>query len=382
MRHTAKICFLSLLPLFITTGCWNLKEPDQLAFVAGNGLDLTKNGKLEASTLLVIPAGIGGGQINGGEKKESYQVMNATGKNVSDALDNIQSKLSRVVFAGHRDIFLVGQSLAEHGMGNTIDTFMRSSQSDMRAMIYLVKNGQPKDVFSSAPFFEPFITTTLSEEQEAIGLKPYLAREFVADVWSDATQPLLPVVSLNPSTHYSYNGSAILNKDDGVKLVGFLDKEETSYARWLTNRLISFTLTAFVSKGNGNISLSLDNLGRRIKVLQVGETIQIDVHLTGGGTIIENSTKLDSSKRKDLLLIQKEISLQTEKSTQKLVKKVQEAYKMDIFGFGESVHQQYPLQWKTLKHNWTKTFPTVAVSVSVDIRINDSGLTHSSLNKP
>jgi len=381
MKHTAKICFQLLLPLFITTGCWNLKEPDQLAFVAGNGLDLTQDGKLEASALLVTPSGIGGGQISGGEKKESFHVMNTTGKNVSDALANMQSMISRVVFAGHRDIFLVGQKLAEKGIGDTIDPFMRNAQSDMRAMIYVVKNGRPQDVFSSEPFFDPFITTTLSEEQEAIGLKPYLAREFVVDVLSDATQPLLPAVSLNPSKQYSYSGSAILDKDDGVKLVGFLDKKESNYALWITNRITSFTLTTYVPEGGGDISLTIDTVGRRIRVKQIDEMIQIDVHLTGEGAIIENNTNLDPSNRKDLLLIQEKISQKTQKSIQQLVKKVQKEYKMDIFGFGESVHQQYPLQWKTMKHNWPKTFPTLHVSVKVDLQCRDSGLANSSLNR-
>ncbi|WML39656.1 Ger(x)C family spore germination protein [Neobacillus sp. OS1-2] len=380
MKSTAIIFFQLLIPLLMTTGCWNLKEPDQLAFVGGNGLDLTEDGKLEASALLVTPSGVGGGQ-SGGDKKGSFHVMNATGKNVSDALANMQTMISRVVFAGHRDIFLVGQKLAEKGMGDTIDPFMRSAQSDMRAMIYVVKNGRPKDVFSSKPFFDPFITTTLSDEQEAIGLKPYLAREFVVDVLSDGTQPLLPAVSLNPSKQYSYSGTAILNKDDGVKLVGFLDKKESTYALWIADRISSFILTTFVPEGDGNISLTIDTIGRRIKAKQIEERIQIDVHLIGEGAIIENNTNLDPSKREDLLLIQEKVNQKTKKSIEQLVKKVQEEYQMDIFGFGETVHQQYPRQWKKIKQNWPKTFPTVDVLVKVELQCNDSGLANSSLNR-
>lgn len=379
MKRAAKLCFVLLLLLSITTGCWDLKEPNQLAFVTGAGLDLTEDGKLEVSVLVVIPAGLGGEQISAGGKKESFHVVSATGKNVSDAMVNVQSKISRVVFSGHRNIILVGQRLAEHGMGETIDPFLRIPQSEMRSLIYVVKNGQPKDVFSIEPYFDPIITKSLSDEQKALGLKPYLAREFVIDVLSEGRQPLVPVVSLNPSEHYSYAGSAIFNKDEGVKLVGFLNKEETSYARWITDGLSSDTLTSYFPQWDGNISLTLNSLGRHIRVKKVHEQIQIDVHLTGKGTIIENTTNLDPTKPKDLQLIQDELGHKTQKSIQQLIEKVQEEYKMDIFGFGERVHQQYPHQWKTLKQNWTETFQQLHVSVKVDLQWTDPGQTNSSV---
>jgi spore germination protein KC len=252
----------------------------------------------------------------------------------------------------------------------------------MQSLIYVVKNGNPKDIFSNEPMFEPYISTALEEEQTALGFKPYLSRKFIVDVMSDGTQPLIPAVSLNSSKHVSYSGSAIINKDDGVKLVGYLNRKESYYASWITDRLANLTLTSFVSKGDGNVSLRVEKLGRRIRVKKADERIQIDVLLMGEGTIIENNTNLDPSKRKDLLLIQDELSQKAQKSAHLLVKKVQKKYKMDIFGFGESMHQQYPQEWKTLKKNWTKTFPTVDVSVKVDLQINDPGITNSSLNKP
>ncbi|WP_099156961.1 Ger(x)C family spore germination protein [Virgibacillus ndiopensis] len=378
MKRTTNLC-IAFLFLSVTTGCWNLEEPDQLSFVTGAGLDLTEDGKLEASYLVVLPASLGSGQISGGENKNSFQVMSATGKNVSDAMVNVQSKLSRKVFSGHRDIFLVGQRLAEHGMGKTIDPFLRIPKSEMRSMIYVVKNGKPKDVFSIVPFFDRFITTSLSDEQKAIGLKPYLAREFVVDVLSEGKQPLVPVVGLNPSGHYSYRGSGIFNKADNVKLVGFLNMKETAYARWITNDLTRVTLTSSIPKEDGSISLTLHSLDQNIHVQKIDEQLQITVQLSGKGTIIENTTNLDPTKQKDLQLIQDELNQKNQKLVHKIIKKVQEEYKMDIFGFGEQVHQQSPQQWKSLKQNWTETFSQLNVSVKVDLQCTNLGQTDSSI---
>lgn len=56
------------------------------------------------------------------------------------------------MFPGHRDIFLVGQRLADQGIGETIDPFLRNAHSDLRSLIYLVKDAKPEEIFSIEPF--------------------------------------------------------------------------------------------------------------------------------------------------------------------------------------------------------------------------------------
>jgi spore germination protein KC len=382
MKKAGELCFVLLLLVLSTTGCWNLREPDQLAFVLGTGLDLTKDGKFQTSVQIVIPSGVGGGQESGSAtKKKSFRVISATGKNVYDTIPNLQAQLSRNMFLGHRQIILIGQRMAEHGIGNLLDEFVRNPQSELRSMIYVVKDGQAKDILSVEPIFEPFTSTALVREQAALGLKPYYFRIFLSNALSQGLQPMLPAVSLTPLKQFVYTGTAIFNKDEGLKLVGFLNIKESFNANWITNRQTEFSITSFVTQGDGNVSLKLQSLGRRIHVKMVDEQIQIDVHLTGKGTIVENNANLDPSKPKDLQIIQDELSQTTQKSIQQLIKKVQEKYKTDIFGFGESVHQQYPHQWKTLNQNWNETFPQLHVSVKVELQVKDPGQTNSSMKE-
>src|SRR5690606_10830893 len=129
------------------------------------------------------------------------------------------------------------------------------------------------------------------------------------------------------------------------------------------DRLTSLTITSFVPNYDGYFSLRINGLQQRIRVNKVNEQIKLDVFLTGVGTIIENNTNLNPAKQKDLQLIRDSLNQKTEKSIQKLIKKVQEEYKMDIFGFGESIHAHSPHKWKTLKQKWSETFPQLYVSV-------------------
>jgi spore germination protein KC len=269
--------------------------------------------------------------------------------------------------------------MAENGIGNLLDEFVRNPQSELHSLIFVVKDGQAKDILSVEPIFEPYTSTALVREQATLGLKPYYFRNFLSNALSQGLQPILPTVSLTPLKQIVYTGNAIINKDEGLKLVGFLNIYESFNANWITNRQTEFSITSFVTQGDGNVSLKLQSLGRRIHVKMVDKQIQIDVHLTGDGTIVENNTNLDPSKRKDLQIIQDELSQTTRKSIQQLIEKVQKQYKTDIFGFGESVHQQYPYRWKTLKQNWKDIFPELVVSVKVELHCKDPGETSSSV---
>jgi spore germination protein KC len=345
----------------------------------GTGLDLTKDGLLELSYLIAIPAGIGGGQDGGGSKKKSFHVFSATGRNVSETAQNLQKKLSRSVFFGHRQTFIIGQRMAEHGVGSLLDVFVRNPQSAMRGRVYVVKNGQAKDILSVEPMFDPLISTTLVREQTTQRLKNYFVRSLLTDALSQGTQPLLPAIHLTALKKYVYTGTAIFNKDDQLKLVGFLNSKESSYANWIKGTQTGFTITSFIANGNGYVSLNLQSLGQRIRVKMVDNQLQIDLRLIGKGVIIENNANLDPTKAKDLQIIQDALNQTAQKSIQQLIEKAQKQYKTDIFGFGEIVHQQYPNQWKTLNQNWNETFPQLHVSVQVELQSKDMGQNHSSI---
>jgi spore germination protein KC len=382
MKRISKLCFVLMLMVTNTSGCWNLREPDQLAFALAGGLDQTKDGKFQLSALIAVPSGLGGSEgAGGGLKKKSFRIISATGKDVYDTVPNLQVKLSRRIFIGHRQVILIGQSLAEHGISNVLDEFIRNPHTELRSRIFAVKGGQAKDILSVEPMLETFPSTEILRQQESLGFRSYYFYDFLAEALSQGLQPIVPAVSLSPENQIIYSGSAIFNKDDGLKLVGFLNPKESSYVNWIKSRLNNFVIASNVSKGKGTVSLSMESLSKQVDVKMVGGQARIFLRLSGEGSIVENNTNLDPTKLKDLRLIQNKLSQTTQKSVQQLVEKVQKEYKTDIFGFGERVHQQYPYQWKTMKQQWNQTFPDIHVSVSVDIQCKYPGNTHSKITK-
>lgn len=380
MNKTRNLCFTLLVIMLTTTGCWNLREPNDVATVLATGLDLTEDGRLEISVLVYVPAAFGGGaDSSGGTKKKGFRVISAIGMNVYDTVPDLQSQLSRTLFLGHRQVILIGQRMAEHGISNMLDEFIRNPQSEMRSRMFIVRDGQAKDALSVEPIFEPVTSSALVHQQKTLGIKYNYFRKFLADVLSQGLQPSLPAVIETDSKQLAYAGTAIFNKENGLKLVGFLNTRDSSYANWIMKRQTNFSITSYVTKGDGTVSLRLDSLGRRIRAKIVGKHIHIDINLTGKATIMENHTDLDPVKLKDLHTIQDELSKTTQTSIQQLIERVQKQYKVDTFGFGESVHQQCPYQWKSLKHHWSRIFPTIDISVKVRLQCQDVGNTNSAI---
>ncbi|KAF9118028.1 hypothetical protein BGX30_004885 [Mortierella sp. GBA39] len=327
------------------TGCWNLKEPNQRAFIIGVGMDMTEDKELEISSEIAVPAGLGSSQVTGAGKKNTFTVASAKGKDFMDAGQHLQAELSRSLFYAHRQTILIGHRMAEEGLGKYLDMIFRNPKSELRSVILVVKDGTAKEVIKAEPTFDPFISTTLGSQQYALGMKPYYYRMLLCDAFSEGTQPIVPAITADPSRGYIYAGSAILDKDHGIKLVGYLDPEESMYNNWM----------------------------------MVKHQPQINISLHGTGSIVENNSSLDPSKDDDLKTIQTKLSQEAEEKVRKLVEKAQHQYKIDIFGIGEQVHRQHPEIWKTLKPHWHETFPELPITVSVHLRYRDPGQTNSSM---
>ena len=54
MKRWMRIWIL-LLPL-VTAGCWDRKEINDIGFVIGTGLDLAKNGNMQATLQVAVPS--------------------------------------------------------------------------------------------------------------------------------------------------------------------------------------------------------------------------------------------------------------------------------------------------------------------------------------
>lgn len=312
-----------------------------------------------------------------GEGKAVF-IESGTGRDTLEAVQVMQTKLSREVFRGHRRVIVIGEQLAKHGLAPVLDTYSRDPDIRIRADAFVVKGSTAKQFLeASSPLENIPAIGALKGHTQTGELGDTTLLNFLIAGTSDGMTPILPVIELTGSKGFQIQGGAIFNKD--LKLVGFLNKHEGSTALWLVNRLSKQTITETVPQGKGIASLSMTKIDSKIKPIIRGNIIQCDIDLSGEGIIRENNTNLDLTQPKNLTLLKHVLEKKAEKQALQTIKKVQKQYGTDIFGLGEAIHQKYPSQWKVRKKNWDKQFQKLQVSVHANLTIRQIGLTGPSL---
>lgn len=390
-RHQVLSVTFAICLLFVT-GCWDRTELNDLAILLGWGMDIEDNGTYLGTAQIVVPSKVSTGSQGGGSG-QAYYIETATGTDVTQVAQNMQTKVSRQLFAGHRRDLFIGEALAKRGVDHIMDEFSRNPDVRLRTDIFVVKGGTANNLLKTpTPLEKMPALAALKLHQQIGGLGDVALANFLIDASTEGSSPTLPVMEMISGSHeqddgptdetsqkrFAYAGRAVFDKD--LKLTGYLNPQEAKDAFWVKGQLKFLTITGFVPQGKGAVSLDLTKLGKTIRPSLRGEHITLSVVLTGQGMIRENNTDLDLAQAKNLQIAEDAFDKETEKQVQQVITKVQKQYKADIFGFGESIHKKYPYQWKVLKKNWETEFPKADVAVKVHLSVKRVGLTGPSLH--
>ena len=381
---------LCLSVLFIS-GCWDRKELNEQAIWIGSGLDVANDDGVEFSGQIVIPSNIqtqGGG---GGTMQKGFFTISAKGNNLSDSLQNIQSKLPREAFSGQRRVIIFGEQFARRGLKRELDNSQRRAEVSLRTDVFVIKGATAKKALSvSNPLEKPPITATLGEHEQSGGRGNTAYLDLLMAATSDGLRPSIPVLEFSSSQDGGKKGKAdsanppllrmagIAIFDKNLKMQGILNMEENRHMLWVMG--IQKTLTIGVKKKDVNASLTLDKLSSKIEPhISKNQQITFTITLKGDGSLKENNSGLDVRYPNNLKRLEKEFEKISQKQVQQTVTKVQKEYGLDIFGLGEVIHRKNPNQWKLLKYDWDKNFSEATIIVKTDLRIKEIGMDGPSL---
>lgn len=369
-----------------TTGCWDSRELNDVVFIIGTGLDKVGKGAFSASVQLAdstVQAGEAGGEASG---STGYKVEMASGKDLSDALTNLQSKLPRHLITGHRQAIVIGEALARDGIGSYLDEFIRNPDNSLRTDLFIIKGDTAQDFLQNKYAFETFSALAAGKEQKLVSTYETSLRNLLFDAMNNATSGTLPVIDtgsdLNsmasnsrdqskPSPAFAVNGTALFNRK--LQLVGYLQHEQSLLYLWGVNRLQHITLSEPVDSSGNLISLQMSHLHSKIHIMPHKGHMVAQMTLSGIGRIVENHTKWRPSELRDIAVVQQRLDKTVSNKMQRLIIKTQEQYQADVFGFGEKIHQTYPSEWKHIKMNWQQEFPKIEIEVKTQLTILHEG---------
>ncbi|MFF2090049.1 Ger(x)C family spore germination protein [Paenibacillus sp. NPDC058174] len=369
---------LIILALLLT-GCWDRRELNNQALIFAWGMDLKEDGSYLATAQFPIPRELGDSESAAG--KASFTIT-GSGNSVYEAAKDLQTKVSRSWFAGHRRVILVGETLAKKGLSNIIDEYSRNPIVRLRTDILVVKGNTAAELLSFEYPLEQVPANAFFRIHEAAGTTPDLTLlKFLMASASEESCPVLPVITTQNDSNSKLKlwGTAVFNKD--TKLVSYLTLKKGMIVEWIKGELDSTIRTVKIPSEEGNIVVEINHLSAKIQT-SADENDNIGIHVVLGakGVLRENNTHLDLFQTKNIAMVQQYLNEQTSSEVKRVIQEIQ-ARKTDILGFGVSVHRQHPRQWKLLKKEWPQLFQDAKVEVEVNINLEESGMTGPSIGQ-
>lgn len=399
MNKKRAFCISSMISLLFLSGCWDSSEVNDIAIELAWGIDDAPNQKIKISAQAIVPSKIDGGQnVSSSQsgKGKPYFVIASDGINTLDAVQHMQTKLSRKIFRGHRRVIVIGESMARRGIKEIFDTYSRDPNLKLRTDVFIVKSDTAQNFLQISYPLENVPGIGVLGEYDQIGTasKEMGLLNFLLAAASDSACPALPVVAIGMNADvpneegrkdsaqsdnegFRIVGSAIFNKE--LKLVGYLNIQEGRSMRWVSGNLRKITVSETLPQGKGNVSMDIIKTRSRINSVYQGGKLKIFVTLTGRGAIRENNTNLDLTKTQNISYLEKALNRHAEEIVRQTITRVQRDYGTDVFGFSDAIRRKDLSLWKSIENNWEEEFQRAEITVKTKMTVRRIGVTGPSL---
>ncbi|MTV50283.1 Ger(x)C family spore germination protein [Heliobacillus mobilis] len=369
--------FWHLFVLWSMTGCWNFREIRDLAIVIGASFD-KKDDQIYLTVEVLSPKG--GEQEQGatGSLGITPQLFEGSGKTVFEAVRNMISKAGRKLYWSHARVFIVSEDVAKEGIIQIIDWINRDAEVRPQTWILVSKGQAAGDILrTQSKLFDTVsmqIDTLLRNQGNSGKLLGVTVGDFLEEMQKPgvgAVAPIIESVKDGREQIPQVKGSALFK---GEKLVGFLDGEETMYLLFLRNQMKKGTLIAVTAQQpKANVSLEIFRSHTTKTVRLVDDRPVVDIWVDCLSGIAEISEENDVISERGSQKLTERTNKELRNKITDTIKKVQNEYGTDVFGFGNLIYRERPDLWETIpKGGWAKVFPTVDTNVNVNIMMRGS----------
>ncbi len=411
--RTVRICalFITILASLTLAGCWGSRESDGIAYVLAVGFDKGEKDSLVVTVGIANPRTlVGGGGGGAGGESEKNIVVYSVETYAPLAMPNLlNTTIDRPLSLLHAKAFVFSEELAREGLGKWLLPLIRNREVRGTSQIF-ISRGKAREFIENN---NPFLTISPAKQYDLIyelsdehGLYSSIQlTQFYDYLKSEAIEATAPLVGVHLGELESakpgvakggdialgkyvagevpvagrnkaqFIGTAVFRHD---KMLGTLNGQESRYYLMIRGLF-----------GNGVTSvadpLSEDSAFVGFRVQQARDPeykvnidedgkVSIDIDIFLEPEIIAY-TGVNSIARSDLKPIYEEaFSKYIEQGCNTLIKRTQEEFRSDIFGFGQHLtHRFWTVQdWE--EFNWLHRYPDAEINVAVHSHIRRTGL--------
>ncbi len=378
------ILIITTLIISVTlTGCGGYEELNNLSIVTAVAFDKADD-EYELSFLI---ANSPKAQTSAKEGEAKTTVYTGKGKTIAEASKDIEQIVPKQVYLGHINVVVISEDIAKDGFLKIADWLLRNPQTRKKFYLLQAKDEKAKNILKIVSPLESFpsqsIATLIESNSETKSIATSITySNFISQILEKGYDPVLPSITINGSVKEGSNEKNLETTEPesylmlgplaiykGDKLKGFSTEEES----WAINVLKgdSKEINYNVKYQNENISIETSSLKSNIKII---DEKNIEITISGVGDIYNINNKIDIQDYKEINKIEKVWSSSLKKDLTKVIKKVQNKWQADIFGFGNLIYKNNPNTWKKLEKNWnSKYFPNLNIKVKTNLKINATG---------
>jgi spore germination protein KC len=374
------------LSIAMVTGCWNRRELNDLAVAVALGVD-QKGNKLLLSNQMLNPGAIAGKE-GGASPFAPVTLFQTSGGGLQEASRKMTIVSTRKIYVGQIQMIILGEEFARKGVGKVLDYLSRDHEYRKDFYVVIARGAEAQDILK---VFTPLektpaskLRTSLETSSKVWGSTAAIKiDDLISAIISIGKEAVLTGVVVTGDTRIGndkknvekilapsslkYSGLAVFKKD---KLVGWLNEKESKGYNYTQGKIKSTTiLLACPEEKNKKLAVELLRTKSETKVTMKENKPIIHIKLKTEGVVTDAQCEMDFTKPATISEYERLTESNIEASIRSVVKKMQNKYKSDIFGFGEVVERKYPRYWESVKSEWDQVFTTLQVNIQAESKI-------------
>ncbi len=360
------IIFLTIIGIVTLSGCTRFSL-DERSIIEGIAIDVHEDGILVTTQVYK--------QSKNENESEKYEIHEAIGKTVYDALQNITHISGKHPFYSYNKIIIISYNALETGLYNILDYFIRDNEIRHNTLVCcsIGKASELLKIKNEGQLMPAERITTLlgiagipsyktaSGELLDVGTR-------MQDECTDVYLPCLKLVETNEGKIAYSEGSVAFSNDNPVCI---LTPEEQLAFCYINGYKTHYPIT--VEYNSSKFVFSLKNISKKFEVSK-NDNNGFDFNIKFSiNTILEEvysgGVKFNNEQINEISnLLGERICEISRSATNNILFK----YRSDIFQYGAYIRQRYPKEYNELS-SWKKIIPKCTFNFIHDVTLSRVG---------
>lgn len=375
-----------LIPLiFIFTGCTDYKELNDIAIITGLAIDIEDN---DYKTSVLISNSQKANESNK-EGDAGTIVFNGTGKSISEALKNIDTKIPKQLYFGHLAVVIISEDVAKKGIDNISDYLFRNPETTKQFYLIMTKkDNKAASVLKILSPLEEFpsqnIKLNIENANERTAISAAMTyNKFIESYIKKGVEPYLPTLkiygnikqasssksleSIKPKATVALSEIALFRNS---KFIGYTTDDESRGINLINGNIKEMIVSTKCSKKN-NIVTAISDIEIKKEIKFKNGKPLYNLNIDAQGDIQEVNCDINLYNEFEIDLITNEVKEKINKLIKKGFERSQK-YETDIFGYGNLLYKKNPKYYKKIT-NWNKEFSNIKINTNIKLNLKTKG---------